>query len=133
MVSLLRATALCHSSGTRPRLANSSSTRGITPGSARACREKKVVVAVSAAATVTAGDDIDGILGKRLANQHGPGPRRARVGNSPNAGAMCRPQHGRAVYAPPRRASTAAKAGIVAQNRMQNQNAITDLRLPYRW
>ena len=30
---------LCHLCGTRPRLANSSTTRGITPGSARAWRE----------------------------------------------------------------------------------------------
>ena len=31
--------ALCHLCGTRPRLANSSTTRGITPGSGRASRE----------------------------------------------------------------------------------------------
>jgi len=42
-------------------------------------------------------DDIAKILGGLVANQHGPSPSGARVGNSPLAGAMRRRGHGRNV------------------------------------
>jgi hypothetical protein len=67
----------------------------MTPGSARAWTEKNVVKDGSAAATAAARDDIGVILGKGSANQNGPGPQGARVDNSPHAGAMRHPQHGK--------------------------------------
>src|ERR1700722_17889607 len=86
------AVALFQRSGTRPRLANSSRTRGITPGSARAWTEKETVAAGCRSATA-AFDGIGLILGKKMANRHVPGSYRARVGNSPDAGAMRRLVH----------------------------------------
>jgi len=38
-------------------------------------------------------DDIAKILGRLVANQHGPSPSGARVGNSPLAGAVPRVDH----------------------------------------
>jgi hypothetical protein len=42
-------------------------------------------------------DDIAKILGGLTVNQHVPSPCGARGGNSPLAGAMCKPSHGRNV------------------------------------
>src|SRR5436190_5566769 len=79
-------------SGTRPRLANSSRTRGMTPGSDLAWREKQVAEETPrSAATET--DDISVILGIEMANHDGPSPCGARVANSPDAGAMRRSSH----------------------------------------
>ena len=97
IVSTVPDTALCHFCGTRPRLANNSRTRGITPGSAAAWTEKQTATkGASLAATGAAPsstDDIGQTLGRMMANQHGPSPFRAREANSPAAGAMCRPGH----------------------------------------
>src|SRR5713226_8962067 len=92
IVSASPDTALCHFCGTRPRLANSSTTRGIIPGSARAWTEKQTEreepsLSASAAAAKGIGDDIAKILSELETNQHGPSPSEARVGNSPLAGA----------------------------------------------
>src|ERR1700719_3279040 len=72
----------------------------MTPGSAMAWTEKQTVTrAASQSARSAAGaapsdtDDIGKILGRMMANQHGPSPFGARDANSPNAGVMCRPGH----------------------------------------
>src|SRR5438105_15061263 len=98
IVSASPATVLCHLWGTSPRLANSSTTRGITPGSARAWTEKQTQrgeASLSAWAAAPNGreDDIAKILGGLGTNQHGPSPFRARVGNSLLAGTMRRRIH----------------------------------------
>ena len=92
------APVLCHLWGTRAGFANRSGTRGITPGPARASNEKSTGSAgesPSAARAAVRGmaDDITKILGGLLANRYGPSPSRARDGNSPLAGTMCRNTH----------------------------------------
>src|ERR1700676_672498 len=73
-------------------------TRGMTPGSARAWSRNETVTgeaspSLSAAAPSGMEDDIAKILGGLAVNQHGPSPSGARGGNSPLAGAMCKPDH----------------------------------------
>src|SRR6266550_6942056 len=98
---MLSHAALCHLCGTRPRLANSSRMRGMTPGSAAAWTEKQNASGASprsaAGAVSSRRDDIEEILGKMRANQQGPSPEGARVANSPDAGGMCRPHDARNV------------------------------------
>src|SRR5205814_9006772 len=95
---MLSHAALCHLCGTRPRLANSSRMRGMTPGSAAAWTEKQNASDArwrsapdsAAAAVSNSRDDIEEILGKMRANQQGPIPEGARVANSPAGGGMWR-------------------------------------------
>src|SRR5437773_9112756 len=102
---MLSHAALCHLCGTRPRLANSSRMRGMTPGSAAAWTEKENASGArwrsapdsAGAAVSNSRDDIEEILGKMRANQQGPSPEGARVANSPDAGGMCRPHDARNV------------------------------------
>src|SRR5579863_6557182 len=73
MVNSAPLTELCQRVGTRPRLAKSSSTRGITPGSASAWIEKQAARAASDRTAFAALGDINGILvGVRLAKVSGP-------------------------------------------------------------
>src|SRR5690348_8389996 len=72
MVSSPPLTRLCQLVGTRPRLAKSASTRGITPGSASAWTEKQAV-GVSGGWKAVAAGNMDGILDiGRRANGTGP-------------------------------------------------------------
>src|SRR2546423_14387099 len=91
---MLSHAALCHLCGTRPRLANSSRMRGMTPGSAAAWTEKENASEArwrsapdSAAGAVSKSrDDIGEILGKMRAEQQGPSPGGGRGGNLPGGG-----------------------------------------------
>src|SRR5882724_1834957 len=82
---------LCQHVGTRPRLAKSSSTRGITPGSARAWTAKQATVAgrrlaaPSESGACAAGNDMaEKLLGSgKTANGNGPILAKDRVANSP--------------------------------------------------
>src|SRR5262249_20795540 len=89
---------LCQLDGTRPRLAKSSRTRGMTPGSARACTEKHATLQIAAtwrdsrrdeldAVAQAAGDDMAGKLQDDggTANGNSPILRQDRVANSPVA------------------------------------------------
>ena len=82
---------LRHKDGTRPRLAKSSSTRGITPGSARASTEKQAVAGRLLSATDAASCGMSVVLGGKAANSQSPNPRGARGRNSPIRPAM--PHH----------------------------------------
>src|SRR5580704_16493383 len=76
-------TVLCQVEGTRPRLANNSSTRGITPGSACAWTEKQAVAEGSSSATVARRGGMSLVLGRKAANRASPNPQRVRDHNSP--------------------------------------------------
>src|SRR5579863_6343576 len=90
MVISLPLTELCQRVGTRPRLAKSSSTRGITPGSASAWIEKQAARAASGRKAFAALGDMEGILvGVRLAKISCPIPgSEDREANSPGESAI---------------------------------------------
>src|SRR3954451_14044814 len=95
-------TALFQRCGTRPRFANSSRTRDMTPGSASARIEKETESGSGeqSKAVAAAGETEESIadfLGRWRANRRGPGPNGTRDANSPDAGAMRRHAHGRNV------------------------------------
>src|SRR5690348_16754384 len=73
MVSSPPLTRLCQLVGTKPRLAKSASTRGITPGSASAWTEKQAVGWVSGGRAEAVAGNMDVILDLgRRANGKGP-------------------------------------------------------------
>src|SRR5579883_1329036 len=87
-MSMVRSRALarlCQLVGTNPRLANSSRTRGMTPGSASAWTEKQAVGSVLARVALAAMDDMVEFLDLgRQANGESPAPGKGdRGANSP--------------------------------------------------
>src|SRR3954454_13982358 len=93
MLIALLETVLSQRCGTRPRLANSSTMRGITPGSASARIEKETGSGSEVRSeTAAAADETDGgiaeILGRQWTKRRNPGPHRTRDANSADASAV---------------------------------------------